>query len=39
VQVVEGGDGGGQMALGVIQLLDVPCDFFNLVNEKKQESG
>jgi len=30
VQVVEGGDGGGEVALGVVQLLDVPCDLLDL---------
>lgn len=34
VQVVKGGDGGGQVTLGMIQLLDIPGDFLHLENEK-----
>lgn len=34
VEVVEGGDGGGQVTLGMIQLLDIPGDFLHLANEK-----
>lgn len=34
VEVVEGGDGGGQVTLGMIQLLDIPGDFLHLVSEK-----
>ena len=30
VEVVQRRNGGGQVALGVIQLLNVTCDFFNL---------
>lgn len=34
VEVVEGGDGGGQVTLGMIQLFDIPGDFLHLGNEK-----
>lgn len=33
MQVVEGGDGGREVALGVIQLLDVSRDLFDLREE------
>lgn len=37
VQVVQRRDGGGQVAFGVIQLLNVSGDFFHLNSEKPQE--
>lgn len=35
VEVVQGGDGGGQVALGMVQLLDIPGDFLHLASQKE----
>lgn len=39
VQVVQRCDGGGQVAFGMIQLLNIPGDFFNLNIENHRRKG
>lgn len=38
MQVVEGGDGRREVALGMIQLLDVPRDLFDLSEETRSKT-
>lgn len=39
MQVIEGGDGGGQVALGVVQLLNIPRDLFDLSKTNEANSN
>lgn len=39
MQVVEGSDGCSEVALGVVQLLYVPCNLFDLCKEEAGEGS